>query len=64
MTAKVVSDEKLKATTVRIPESIYEWLNEQAKRNHRSFNAQIVHMAIKDQRCTEQPDAHHRAPTA
>jgi hypothetical protein len=61
MTAKVVSDEKLKATTVRIPESIYEWLNEQAKRNHRSFNAQIVHMALKDQQC-EQPPTQHRAP--
>lgn len=35
-------NDNTKAITVRIPETVYVWLVEQAKKERRSLNAQIV----------------------
>lgn len=43
-------DEPLVPLMVRLPESLHQWVRQQAKEQHRSLNAQIVSMlqVLKD----------------
>lgn len=41
----------------RLPEELKEWLEEQAKMNHRSHTAELVHRLMEEKRRQEQSAA-------
>lgn len=58
------TNKKFVSFILRLPSDLYEWVQEEAKREHRSINAQIATFIEQGLKCRElalQPT--HRAPT-